>query len=41
MVVYSVLCLEKLTNYKVDVVNFRDSLRESFKVNILKDAIFV
>ena len=33
--------LEKLTNYKVDVVNFRDSLRESFKVNILKDAIFV
>ena len=25
--------LEKLTNYKVDVVNFRDSLRESFKVN--------
>lgn len=33
--------LEKLTNYKVDVVNFRDSLRESFKANILKDAIFV
>ena len=29
--------LEKLTNYKVDVVNFR----ESFKANILKDAIFV
>ena len=29
--------LEKLTNYKVDVVNFR----ESFKTNILKDAIFV
>ncbi|MCM1030088.1 MAG: nucleotidyltransferase domain-containing protein [Oscillibacter sp.] len=33
--------LEKLTGYKVDVVNFRDSLRESFKNNILKDAIFV
>lgn len=33
--------LEKLTNYKVDVVNFRDSLRGSFKANILKDAIFV
>ena len=33
--------LEKLTNYKVDVVNFRESLRESFKANILKDAIFV
>ena len=29
--------LEKLTNYKVDVVNFR----ESFKTNILKDAMFV
>ncbi|WP_288613582.1 hypothetical protein [uncultured Bacteroides sp.] len=29
--------LEKLINYKVDVVNFR----ESFKTNILKDAIFV
>ena len=29
--------LEKLTNYKVDVVNYR----ESFKTNILKDAIFV
>lgn len=33
--------LEKLTGYKVDVVNLRDSLRESFKNNILKDAIFV
>ena len=33
--------LEKLTNSKVDVVNFRDSLRESFKKNILKDAIFI
>lgn len=33
--------LEKLMGHKVDVVNFRDSLRESFKANILKDAIFV
>lgn len=33
--------LEKLTNYKVDVVNFRESFRESFKTNILKDTIFV
>lgn len=33
--------LEKLTACKVDVVNFRDSLRDSFKANILKDAIFV
>ncbi|WP_418697175.1 nucleotidyltransferase family protein [Bacteroides sp.] len=33
--------LEKLTNSKVDVVNFRDSLRESFKKNILRDAIFI
>ncbi len=33
--------LEKLTGYKVDVVNLRDSLQESFKNNILKDAIFV
>lgn len=33
--------LEKLINYKVDVVNFRELFRESFKTNILKDAIFV
>lgn len=33
--------LEKLTSYKVDVVNFRDSLRDSLKANIMKDAIFV
>lgn len=33
--------LEKRTNYKVDVVNFRDSLRESFKNKVLRDAIFV
>lgn len=33
--------LEKLTKYKVDVVNFREILRDSFKANILRDAIFV
>ena len=33
--------LEKMIGHKVDVVNFRDSLRDSFKANILKDAIFV
>ncbi|WP_303179921.1 nucleotidyltransferase family protein [uncultured Butyricimonas sp.] len=33
--------LEKLTSYKVDVVNFRDSLRDSLKANIMKVAIFV
>lgn len=33
--------LEKLTNNKVDVVNFRDTLRDSLKANILRDAIFV
>ena len=33
--------LEKLLGRKVDVVNFRDSLRESFKTNMLRDAIFV
>lgn len=33
--------LEKRTGRRVDVVNFRDTLRESFKTNILKDAIFV
>lgn len=32
---------EKLLPYKVDVINFRDSLRDSFKQNILKDAIYV
>lgn len=32
--------LEKLTKLKVDIVDFRDSLRESFKENILKDAIY-
>lgn len=33
--------LEKLTNRKVDVVNLRETLRDSFKTNILRDAIFV
>ena len=33
--------LEKLIGYKVNVVNFRNSLRESFKNNILQDTIFV
>lgn len=33
--------LEKLTHNKVDVVNFRDTLRDSLKANILRDAIFV
>ena len=33
--------LEKLTKSKVDVVNFRETLRDSFKANILRDAIFV
>lgn len=32
---------EKLTNNKVDVVNFRDTLKEALKANILRDAIFV
>lgn len=33
--------LEKLTHNKVGVVNFRDTLRDSLKTNILRDAIFV
>lgn len=33
--------LEKLTKMRVDIVDFRDSLRESFKANILKDAIYI
>lgn len=33
--------LERLIHFKVDVVNFRESLRESFKQNILKDAIYI
>lgn len=33
--------LERLLPYRVDVVNFRESLRESFKQNILKDAIYI
>lgn len=33
--------LEQLFHSKIDVVNFRDSLRESFKKNILQDAIYI
>ena len=33
--------LEKLLGHKVDVVNSRETLRDPFKANILKDAIFV
>lgn len=33
--------LELLIPFKIDIVNFRDSLRESFKQNILKDAIYI
>lgn len=33
--------LEGLIHFKIDIVNFRDSLRESFKQNILKDAIYI
>ena len=33
--------LEQLVHFKIDIVNFRDSLRNSFKQNILKDAIYI
>ena len=33
--------LEQLTNFKIDIVNFRENLRDSFKKNILKDAIYI
>lgn len=33
--------LEQLIHFKIDVVNFRDSLRASFKQNIEKDAIYI
>lgn len=33
--------LEALFHCKVDLVRFRDSLRERFKENILKDAVYV
>lgn len=33
--------LEELVHFKIDIVNFRDSLRNSFKQNILKDAIYI
>lgn len=33
--------LENLTHSSIDVVNFRESLRPTFKQNILKDAIII
>ena len=33
--------LENLVHSKIDIVNFRDSLRNSFKQNILNDAIYI
>ena len=33
--------LESLIHSNIDIVNYRDSLRNSFKQNILKDAIYV
>lgn len=33
--------LEKLTYFKIDIIHLRDSLRNSFKQNILKDAIYI
>jgi len=33
--------LEELIHFKIDIINFRDSLRDSFKQNILKDAIYI
>ena len=33
--------LEQHIHFKIDIVNFRDSLRDSFKKNILKDAIYI
>lgn len=33
--------LEQLLHRSIDLVNFRESLRPSFKKNILKDAIYI
>ena len=33
--------LERLFPFKIDLVHVRDSLRESFKQNIQKDAIYI
>ena len=33
--------LENLVHNKIDVVNYRESLRNSFKQNILNDAIYI
>lgn len=34
--------LEQLTNIeKIDIINYKESLRDSFKQNILKDAVYI
>lgn len=33
--------LENLLNLPIDIVHFRDSLRETLKQNILKDAVYI
>lgn len=33
--------LEQLFHFNIDIVHLRDSLRNSFKQNILKDAIYI
>lgn len=33
--------LESFIHFNIDIVNYRDSLRNSFKQNILNDAIYV
>ena len=33
--------LENLIHNKIDIVNYRESLRNSFKQNILNDAIYI
>lgn len=33
--------LENLIQSKIDIVNYRESLRQSFKQNILNDAIYI
>lgn len=33
--------LGRLTYFKIDIVHFRDSLQNSFRQNILKDAIYI
>ena len=33
--------LENLVQFPVDIVNYRESLRNSFKQNIMNDAIYI